>query len=490
MGRVISSRATSPIGITAVVPLYRVERYLPDLLDSLSHQEPGAYRLEVIFVDDGSPDRSGELAAQWLHDSGTAGRVIRQEQSGVSAARNAGLDAATHEWITFPDSDDYLSEAYFAEVARFAQHGGRRATVLSTRLLRLKEPARSPRNVHALGFRFIAGNRVVDMDRHPDFFQLNVASAFFRTAELRRSGVRFRTGLHASEDALFVAEFLLGQPRRRLGLVAEAQYVYRKREAADSAVDRYRQEPSTYIDRFRIGYAPLMQQAADAGGVPRWLQSMFLYECQWLLPPQLTDEGYADVLDDAGRQATLDALTTCARAVDDDVLYRYDATALSLESRLLLAALAGRDLPSWTPAVRDTDGTVHTHTDGPGSVSVGASASGRERPPRIEYPDYFGQRVLARVAAVVPAGTRRLLVDGSRRQVSVLRRYETVAERADRIRRRHARVRGIALPSREGEVRVWKSVVGPGGSAVRRMKRLAAILRRGSRRRKALRRSA
>ena len=244
------------------------------------------------------------------------------------------------------------------------------------------------------------------------------------------------------------------------------------------------------VDRATWTPPRIFTLVGEAGGVPRWLQSMFLYECQWLLPPQLTDEGYADVLDDAGRQATLDALTTCARAVDDDVLYRYDATALSLESRLLLAALAGRDLPSWTPAVRDTDGTVHTHTDGPGSVSVGASASGRERPPRIEYPDYFGQRVLARVAAVVPAGTRRLLVDGSRRQVSVLRRYETVAERADRIRRRHARVRGIALPSREGEVRVWKSVVGPGGSAVRRVKRLAAILRRGSRRRKALRRSA
>lgn len=49
-------RATSTVRISAVVPLYDVERYLPELLQSLSAQEPGDYEIEYIFVDDGSPD--------------------------------------------------------------------------------------------------------------------------------------------------------------------------------------------------------------------------------------------------------------------------------------------------------------------------------------------------------------------------------------------------------------------------------------------------
>lgn len=485
----MTAQAATPIAITAVVPLYRVAEYLPDLLTSLTKQAPGDYRLEVIFVDDGSPDESGALAQAWLDETGAVGHVIRQENAGVSAARNAGMDAATGEWITFPDSDDYLSARYFAEVAAFARGAGATATVLSTRLVRLREPERKVRNVHALSFRFAVGNRVVDMNRHPDFFQLNVASAFFRLADLRAAGMRFRTGLHASEDALFVAEFLLGRPDRRLGLVATASYIYRKRAAKTSAIDQYRHRPDSYYERFRDGYAPLLRDAAARGEVPRWLQSMFLYECQWLLPVQLTDEGRERVLDDEGRRITLAALAECARHVEDAVLYRYDATALSLEVRFLLAALAGRQLPSWTPAVVDPrERTLATVTTGRGQMDAGVG--GRDvidGPVEVEFPNYFGQQVLACVSARVSGVPWRVRVDGGPRAVRRIRRRETAAETLDRWRRLRARLWTPALASRAGEVRVWKTVVGPGGDPRLRVRRVLAVARRGYQRAKAAR---
>ncbi|QAY60633.1 glycosyltransferase family 2 protein [Microbacterium protaetiae] len=454
------------ISISAVVPLFRVERYLPDLLASLSAQHPGDYSLEVVFVDDGSPDRSAQLAQDWLDRMGGRGRVIRQPNSGVSAARNAGLDAATGEWLTFPDSDDFLSSDYFRNVARFIRRNDSEIALASTKLLRLHEPDTVARDVHALQFRFMAGNRCVSMQEYPDFFQLNVASAFFRRAELVERGLRFREGLHASEDALFVAELLLGRRGGQvLGLVADAHYTYRRRAARDSAVDQFRRRADTYIDRFSEGYLPLMTAASDQGEVPEWLQSMFLYECQWILPAQLTEEGYAGVLDEHDRARTLQAISACASLVTEKRLFEYDATALPLESRLLLQRLAGRGIPSWVPAFGDRRGTLLVYTGDPEGVVVrGRRDEKVQVTATVETPDYFGQKVLHRWTSVAQTA-RSVVADGIRRPIRDRRPGDTAAQQQDRQRRQIYRQLRRAIPARATEVRVWKPIPGPIGSA-------------------------
>lgn len=467
------------ISISAVIPLFRVEKYLPDLLTSLSAQRPGGYTLEVLFVDDGSPDRSGAIAQRWLRDSGMAGCVIQQQNTGVSAARNRGLQAATGEWVTFPDSDDFVSPDYFCNVARFIARHGSEVAVVSTRLVRLTEPETVTRDVHALKFRFMAGNRRVSMSTYPDFFQLNVASAFFRTDEIMERGLRFREGLHASEDALFVAELLLGRAGDPvLGLVADARYVYRRRAARDSAIDQFRNRADTYIERFADGYLPLMEAAAARGGVPEWLQSMFLYECQWILPVQLTEDGYAGVLDDAARARTLEVLTACARHITEGRLFAYDATALPLESRLLLQLMAGRDIPRWVPVFRDRQGTVLTYVSDPeGIVAYDGVGVAMAVASRVETPDYFNQQLLHRWVATAPSA-HTIAADGVVRAVADRVAHDTSAQQQDRSRRRaYGQIRR-AIPARENEVRVWKPVPGPLGSPWARMRWDLSIVKR------------
>jgi len=468
------------ISITAVIPLYRVERYLPDLLGSLQAQRPGPYDLDLVFIDDGSPDASGDTVERWLRTSPFSGRLIRQENGGVSAARNRGLDEAAGEWITFPDSDDLLADDYFAAVSSFLTRNAHRLDVASARLLRLREPRPDPEDVHALSFRFAGGDRVVPMSAHPDYFQLNVASAFFRLSDLRRVGVRFRTGLHASEDALFVAEYLLGLSSPRLGLVASASYIYRRRASRDSAVDAFRGDPRTYFERFEDGYAPLMRSCSE-GGVPEWLQSMFLYECQWLLPVQLTPEGRADILDEGQRARVLRALGACTEYVSESRLFGYDATALPLESRLLLQRLAGRDLPSWVGAYAvSARGETLTSTPMPfGSALAATDREGAPLPASAVdtvVPDYFGQTVLvvARITTATPP--RSVSVDGRARRIVRARRGEQLAEVSDRDRRRRAG--SWAISAREGEVRVWKPITGPHAGVAHRLRRLIRVARR------------
>lgn len=92
--------------LSIVIPAYRVEQYLPACLDSVIL--PGRKDYEILVVDDGSPDHSGQIAEEYAARFPELIRVIHQENGGLGAARNAGLEAAEGEYLFFLDSDDSL----------------------------------------------------------------------------------------------------------------------------------------------------------------------------------------------------------------------------------------------------------------------------------------------------------------------------------------------------------------------------------------------
>lgn len=92
--------------ISVIVPVYKVEPYLDKCVSSIVNQ---TYKnLEIILVDDGSPDRCGAMCDAWARRDSRI-RVIHQENQGGGAARNAALDVASGALIAFVDSDDYLA---------------------------------------------------------------------------------------------------------------------------------------------------------------------------------------------------------------------------------------------------------------------------------------------------------------------------------------------------------------------------------------------
>lgn len=93
--------------ITVVVPIYKVEAYLDECVQSILKQTYS--NLEIILVDDGSPDRCGEMCEIYAEKDARV-KVIHQKNKGLSGARNSAIDIATGEYITFVDSDDYLKE--------------------------------------------------------------------------------------------------------------------------------------------------------------------------------------------------------------------------------------------------------------------------------------------------------------------------------------------------------------------------------------------
>lgn len=90
-----------------IVPIFKVERYLEQCLKGVLEQTCNDY--ELILVDDGSPDRCGEICDMYAKEDGRV-KVIHKKNGGLSSARNAGLDIAIGEYIVFLDSDDFWDD--------------------------------------------------------------------------------------------------------------------------------------------------------------------------------------------------------------------------------------------------------------------------------------------------------------------------------------------------------------------------------------------
>jgi len=93
--------------ISVIVPVYNVEKYLPQCINSILNQT--IKNLEIILVDDGSLDNSGEICDEFSRKDNRI-VVIHKENNGLSSARNAGLEIATGNYLGFVDSDDWLDE--------------------------------------------------------------------------------------------------------------------------------------------------------------------------------------------------------------------------------------------------------------------------------------------------------------------------------------------------------------------------------------------
>ncbi len=105
--------------VSIIIPVYKVENYLSRCLDSLINQT--YENIEIIPVDDKSPDKSREIIKKYMAADQRIKPILRDINQGVSAARNAGIDAATGEWICFCDGDDWYEADYIEQMLRCAK---------------------------------------------------------------------------------------------------------------------------------------------------------------------------------------------------------------------------------------------------------------------------------------------------------------------------------------------------------------------------------
>jgi hypothetical protein len=185
--------------VSVIVGAYEAMPYLIRCLESVEHQTLGADRIEIVAVDDGSTDGTGEYLEKFASESAIPTRVVRQANSGgPSGPRNVGLAMARGRYVFFLDADDYFGVEALERMVAMADRAGTDVVLGKVEGVNRGAP------------KSMWGKNVerVDVFNSRAVFTLS-AQKLFRRALLTRLDMRFDEGLKTGEDALFTMEAYL-----------------------------------------------------------------------------------------------------------------------------------------------------------------------------------------------------------------------------------------------------------------------------------------
>ena len=218
--------------ISVIVPVYNVEAYLERCVESILQQTYAHF--ELILINDGSTDSSGQicdhLASQYENI-----KVYHIENAGVSNARNMGIQLATGSWVTFIDSDDFVTQDYLATLASAVE--GVNVGFVIAPLHHIKNGIVTDIPSHS------GKTELWSTEETMKELLMTTRTSFFPVAKLFKRDLladeKFNTNYHLAEDALFLTELLL-KTRCSCVFIDKPVYYYDHREgSATTSVNRY-----------------------------------------------------------------------------------------------------------------------------------------------------------------------------------------------------------------------------------------------------------
>lgn len=232
--------------ISVIVPVYKVEKYLPQCIDSILAQTLADF--ELLLVDDGSPDRSGEICEEYARRDKRI-RVFHQENAGLSCARNVGLREAKGKYISFVNSDDYVTPDYLCALYDVMQRQQTDRGVVTGSFIRLFPDKEILFNVPELSLTASDTHKLVTdlIDKRIMY----ACSKLFSRELICSRGIRFVPGVSGLEDMLFMLDYC-----RYADFVVVRNlhnYCYRvfySTEALSVRINSYRREVSAYREFF------------------------------------------------------------------------------------------------------------------------------------------------------------------------------------------------------------------------------------------------
>jgi len=225
--------------VSIVIPVYNCEKYIGTCIESITNQ---SYKnLEIIIINDGSSDRSGEIIKE-KYAADPRVKYIEKENEGVSITRNLGIELSSGELITFIDGDDFIASTFIESALNYINEynlvfvlGGTQrftGTTKSNYAIRCNEVVVYENNLQIIKQKVLSNGIVEDRRLDTCFTSGPVCKVFMRDSI---ETVRFKPELKIGEDTVFNLEVL--DKCKRIGVVPDIWYFYRTNE--ESATNAY-----------------------------------------------------------------------------------------------------------------------------------------------------------------------------------------------------------------------------------------------------------
>ena len=205
--------------VSIVVPVYKVEKYLSKCIESILNQT--YEKIELILVNDGSPDESDKICKKYFYDKRV--KYIKKENGGVSSARNIGIENATGEYLVFVDSDDWIEEQMIEEMVKELNDNQIPFCGYTEQYLNTSTPIK-------LGSKtYLAKTEIID-----SLFRYKSVSGFlwnkiYDMNIIKNNKIRFDENIKYCEDLLFNIEYLLNI--EKVTILPKCLYNYRMRKS-------------------------------------------------------------------------------------------------------------------------------------------------------------------------------------------------------------------------------------------------------------------
>lgn len=260
-----------------IMAVYNVEPFINEAIDSIIEQDIGfEENVQLILVDDGTPDNSGKICEEYKEKYPNNIIVIHKENGGVSSARNAGIPYAKGKYVNFMDPDDKLSLNSLSLVYIFFEINYDEVDLVTIPFVIFDgATGEHPSNQN----KFSKGSRVINLNTEYKCIQMSMSISFIKSKLLKY--IEFDTSLSIAEDAKEVHKILL--IKQKLGVVSEARYYYRKRSfGCKSAIDiaNYKKENyNTVLKNFILW--TINNAIKKLGELPNYLQFTIMCDLKW-----------------------------------------------------------------------------------------------------------------------------------------------------------------------------------------------------------------
>lgn len=258
---------------SVIIPIYNVEAYLEETLECVIHQSIGfEENIQLILINDGSPDNSEKICLKYKDKYPNNIIYYKQKNSGVSTARNKGIELATGEFTTFLDSDDLWSLDAF-EIVYNEYKNNPNINLYSCKMVFFD----SKKGDHPLNYKY-EKNRIINILEDYEYPQLSSSSIFIKTTALENH--KYDKNIKYSEDNKFINEIIFEQ--EKMMMLSKPIYYYRKRSAGTSAIQGQTMKLDWYTITPNQVYKELFELSKKKfGKVIKYIQYLVGYELSW-----------------------------------------------------------------------------------------------------------------------------------------------------------------------------------------------------------------